>query len=419
MRSPRTFTARLTPAIVAFGLLVASAAPVSAANPHDVADARFAAMNGPLAQFVVTPDKFGIDATKVLTDIPPLLDQVDKANLVTDTTALADMFRSSHNDQSNLDSAANFVKDKFTSMGYDPEIMNVTHDGKSMPNISVTIPGTGCSNKVLSLSAHYDAAGATNPGADDDASAMAGLFEIARILRDHPQPVTIRLVAYSFEEDGLIGSFAMADREAAAGLDLMAAISMDMIGYTDASKTDPFVGLPQDYLAMVADPTSAEIARTFGAAVYTYLPEFPAAAAVIDPKLMSDIFRSDHAPYVLKGYQGMMVTDTANFRNPNYHTPNDTLDTLNWDFVTNSTRAVLAGMLTASSSDQNADGVADACGAAPHTPSTTTPPTTAPTTAPSSTVPAVAPRPGRPGSQPTPVAAPTAAPVAAQPAYTG
>lgn len=389
MTTPRRIPARLAAPISALALFAAFAAPSTAASPQDVADARFAAMNGPLVPFVVKPGQFGMDAHKVLTDVPALLDQVDKDNLIQDTTELAGMFRSSENDQSNLDAAAAFVDTKFRNLGYDPETMPVTYHGKSMPNISVTIPGTQCSDKVLILSAHYDARGPENPGADDDASGMAALFEVARILRTNPQPVTIRLTAYSFEEDGLIGSFAMADHDVAAHTDVIGAVSMDMLGYTDASKTDPFVGLPQDYLAMVADPTSAQLAKAFGAAAYTYTPEFPAAAAVIDPKIMSDIFRSDHAPYVLKGFQGMMATDTANFRNPNYHTPGDTLDTLDWNFLYESTRVILAGMVTDASSDQNADGTADQC-------QDLTPPPPA-----------------------TPTAAPAATPVAARPAYTG
>lgn len=368
---------------------------VGAADPHAIADARFAAMNGPLAQYVVTPSTFGMDPAKVLADIPPLLTDVDAVQLKADTTALANQFRSSESPQSDLDAARDIVTNRFTALGFTPTIDPVTFQGKSMPNISVTIPGTECATKILQLSAHYDAKGPTNPGADDDASAMAALFEVARILKSNPQPVTIRLVAFPFEEDGLIGSFQMAGQDAQAKMDIVGAVSMDMIGYTDASKTDPFVGLPATYLAMVADPTSAKLARAMGAGAYWYTPEFPAAAAIIDPKIMSDIFRSDHAPYVLKGYQGLMATDTANFRNPNYHTPNDTLDTIDWDFQAGSTRAVLAGLTTYASSDQDANGVADLCEKQVTPPPTTTRPTS-----------------------PEP-SAPAARPVATVPTYTG
>jgi hypothetical protein len=112
------------------------------------------------------------------------------------------------------------------------------------------------------------------------------------------------------------------------------------------------------------------MAKAFGAAAYTYVPEFPAFSAVIDPAVLPDIYRSDHAAYALNGYPALMATDTANFRNPNYHTINDTPDTLDWDFLRNSSRAALAGTAVYASSDQDGDGYADLCGAAPTAPVT-------------------------------------------------
>lgn len=393
-------------------MLLATAIPTGADDPHQIADERFAAMDGPMVPFVVKPADFGIDATRTLTDVPPLLAQVDPDRLQDLTTQLAGYSRSSSSTQTQIDAATAWVTDQFTDLGYDPQLEPVTHEGRSMPNISVTIPGTGCSDKVLQLSAHYDVVGATNPGADDDASGMAALLEIARILRDHPQPVTIRLVAFSFEENGLVGAFQMAAADAAAHTDIVGAVSMDMIGFTDSSLTDPFVGLPADYLAMVADPSSAALAHVFGAASYTYTPEFPAAGAVIDPSVLPDIFRSDHAAFVLQGYPGMIATDTANFRNPNYHTPNDTLATIDWNFVAGSTRAMLAGMVTYASSDQNSDGIADVCvGSVLPTPDGSTTTTTTPAGSTTTTV--------VDDRGDTTDTAHAATPVSATPAYTG
>jgi Zn-dependent M28 family amino/carboxypeptidase len=242
-----------------------------------------------------------------------------------------------------------------------------------MPNIFAQVPGTGRSDNPRRADAHYDATPAGDQGADDDASGIGALMEIARAVRANPLPVTVRIVAFSFEEDGLVGSMAMSARDAASGADIVGAVSMDMVGYTTPA-IDPLTGLPGTYLAMVADPTSAALAHAFGAGAYWYQPEFPAAGAVIDPAVLSDIFRSDHFSYVSKGYPGMIVTDTANFRNPNYHTPGDTVDTIDWDYLTGSAKAMVAGVATYASSDQNADGVADLC-RAPSAPTTSTAPT--------------------------------------------
>ncbi len=379
MRLNRTFARGCAAlALLTVGALRASGA--GAADPHDQADALFDALNGPMAPFVVTPDQFGIDPTKVLADVPAMMGTVDGDRARATVEGLVTFPRNSHDPQSDLDAAADHVAGLFDDAGLTPQFQDVTHDGKSMPNIYAQVPGTGCSDKTLIVSAHYDATPSGNQGADDDASGIGALMEIARAVRANPLPVTVRIVAFSFEEDGLVGSMAMAARDAANGADIVGAVSMDMVGYT-TPEIDPLTGLPGTYLAMVADPTSAVLAHAFGAGAYWYQPEFPAAGAVIDPAVLSDIFRSDHFSYVSKGYPGMIVTDTANFRNPNYHTPNDTVDTLDWDFLTGSTRAMVAGVATYASSDQNADGVADLC-AAPVTPTTTNPsPTTeAPTT---------------------------------------
>ncbi len=387
----------------ALALLTAGALPATgagAADPHDQADALFDALNGPMAPFVVTPDQFGIDPTKVLADVPAMLAVVDGDRARATVEDLVTYPRNSHDPQSDLDDVADFVAGLFDDAGLTPQFQDVAHDGKSMPNIYAQIPGTGCSDETLIVSAHYDARPSGGQGADDDASGIGALMEIARAVKAHPLPVTVRIVAFSFEEDGLVGSMAMAARDAADDADIVGAVSMDMVGYT-TPEIDPLTGLPGTYLAMVADPTSAALAHAFGAGAYWYQPEFPAAGAVIDPAVLSDIFRSDHFSYVSQGYPGMIVTDTANFRNPNYHTLNDTLDTLDWEYLTGSTRAMVAGVATYASSDQNADGVADLC-AAPVTPTTTTPSTT--TTTPVKTQ----------GSGATP---PT--PVAARPDYTG
>lgn len=362
-------------AIASAVLLAATFGSTAAADgPTDIADARFAALNGPMAGYVVRPDAFGMDATRVLADVPALIDQVDGARAKAFVESIA-FPRTSAGPPEARQQATDLVADTFRDAGYEPEFQSVVlaSTGNDMPNVSAEVPGTQCSDKVLIISAHYDSITAGNPAADDDGTGMAGLFEIARALRNNPLPITVRLVAFSYEEDGLVGSQAMAARDAAAGTDIVGAVSMDMIGFTKPD-IDPLTGLPATYLAMVADPTSAPLAKAFGAAAYTYEPAFPAAAAVIPPAVLNDIFRSDHAPFVGHGYQGMLVSDTANFRNPNYHKVTDTLDTIDWDFLTNSTRAVLAGLATYASSDQDQDGTADQCHPPVEAPAATTPP---------------------------------------------
>lgn len=329
-----------------------------------------------MGAFVVKPDAFGMDATKVLADVPSLLSSVDQARASALVQELAFPRGSSASDAARQQ-ATEIVTQQFVDAGYEPHTQSVVlaSTGKDMPNVYATLPGTQCSNRVLVVGAHYDSEDPQGPAADDNATGVAGLFELARALHDHPLPITVRFVAFSYEENGLVGSFAMAKQDKADGTDIVGAVSLEMLGYTTTA-IDPLTNIPGTYLAMVTDPASAPLARAFGAAAYTYTPEFPAFAAVIDPDVLPDIYRSDHAAYALNGYEGLMATDTANFRNPNYHQPTDTLDTIDFSFLAHSTRTALAGVATLASSDQNGDGTADLC--APPAPPVTTAPTSLP-----------------------------------------
>jgi hypothetical protein len=347
--------------------------------PAGVADDRFDAITGPFGAFVVKPDGFGVDAGATPLDVPALLDQVDGANLAATVSALA-FHRTADDSDAVRQQATDLVVDGLTSAGYAPQTQSVVlgRTGKDEPNVFAELPGTECPSRTLVIGAHYDSEHPTGPGADDNASGVAGMLEIARILHDHPLPITVRFVGWSYEEEGLVGAFAMARQLKGEGREVAGAISLEMIGFTEPD-IDPLTGLPGTYLAMVADPTSAPLARAFAAAAYTYTPEFPAFGAVIDPNVLPDILRSDHAAFLANGFPALMATDTANFRNPNYHTATDTVASLDPAFHLGSTRAALAGLVTFGSVDGDGDGHADACVApVAATTTSTAPPPSAP-----------------------------------------
>lgn len=275
--------------------------------------------------------------------------------------------------------ARDLITAEFEDAGYEVQSQSVDLNGVDSPNLFVELPGAECADRTIVIGAHYDSAHPTGPGADDNASGVAGTLELARALAEQPLPVTVRFVAWSYEEVGDVGSFAMAKQMEADGDEVVGAISLEMIGFTKPD-IDPLTGLPSTYLGMIADPTSAPLAQAFAAAAYTYTPEFPAFGAVIDPNVLPDILRSDHAAFLASGYPALMATDTANFRNPNYHTATDTVSTIDPDFLEDSSRAALAGLVTLGSIDQDQDGRADACtrDLAPATTTTTVPATTTP-----------------------------------------
>lgn len=391
--SPRS--RRLPVALAGIALLGLTAAP-TAANP---ADDRFDQLDGPLAGFVVRPDAFGMDPSRTLVDPAPLLDRIDGDRAMAFVESLS-FPRSATGPESARQAARDLVTRGFVDAGYEPWEQSVIHEptGIDSPNILADLPGTECPSRILVVGAHHDSV-EDGPGADDNATGVAGMLEVARALRDDPLPVTVRFVSWSYEEVGLVGSREMVRRARTDGDDIVGAIAYDMIGFT-SDEIDPLTGMPHDYLAMIADPTSAQLARVFGAAAYHHLPEFPTAGAVIDPALLGDILRSDHASFIAEGIPGLLLTDTADFRNPNYHTVSDTPDTLDPAFFLQSMRTSLAGVVTLATSDQDGDGRSDLC----HPP-------------------AVDPDdpndPADPTEPDTPAPAPGATPQAGRPRYTG
>ncbi len=383
-------------AIAAVAALVGTSVSAAPAGP---ADDRFDDITGPMKEFVVRPEDFGIDAGRTLVAVPPLLDSVDRARAIDVLSSLA-FPRTADGPESARQDARDLIAAELEDAGYEVQSQPVDLNGVDSPNLYVEVPGTECADRTIVIGAHYDSAHPTGPGADDNASGVAGTLELARALADHPLPVTVRFATWSYEEVGDVGSFAMAEQMAADGEQVVGAISLEMIGFTKPD-TDPLTGLPSTYLGMISDPTSAPLARTFAAAAYTYTPEFPAFGAVIDPNVLPDILRSDHAAFLASGYPALMATDTANFRNPNYHQPTDTVDTIDPDFLEASTRAALAGLVTLGSLDQDQDGSADAC--TRDLAETTTTTTAASTTATG-------------GAAPAPTGA---EPVAGAPSYTG
>ena len=235
-----------------------------------------------------------------------------------------------------------------------------------MPNVFADKPGlvstaarASCPEKLFVVGAHYDTV-ASSPGADDNASGVAGMLELAQVLKDTGLPISVRFTAFAFEELGLIGSRVMAQDLSARHVEVPGMVSFDGIGFTTTGE-DPFIGTTNDYLGVVGNPGSENLARVFGAAAFHYLPLFFAPSVVIDPAVLPDVRRSDHASFWDVGYQALLLTDTANFRSPHYHRSTDTIDTLNFGFVTSSVRSALAGLVAFATVDANNDGRPDVC----------------------------------------------------------
>lgn len=219
--------------------------------------------------------------------------------------------------------------------------------------------GTGQGSGILDLGAHWDTV-AGSPGADDNASGAAGLLEIAREFSTEPPVQPVRLCFFAEEEaGGLPGSTAHVEASLQRGEEVAAAMVLEMIGYRDlrfgsqqlpqqaaqllesAGATVPDRG---DFIAMVGDTAAGELVLALRDAAERLEPELPALPLVVPAGALGDAARSDHATYWRAGIPGIMITDTANFRNPHYHRPTDTPETLDLDFAAQAAEMVIAAV---------------------------------------------------------------------------
>ncbi len=318
---------------------------------------RYQEIDGPLRENVIFPDEFGIDVRGLGVDVGAAMNEVQLPRLRTDVDTIDEPRGTAQ--YANAVRAAAYVSDQLEGLGLTVQLDDVTSNGQTLPNVIADLPGTGCSDRVFVVGAHYDSVN-TTPGADDNASGVAGMLELARVLRSRPLPMTVRFIGFAFEEVGLVGSRQVASDLADAGVDVAGMVSLEMIGFTTQAD-DSFLGVPNDYVATVGDPQSEYLARVFGAAHYEYLLNRFAPAAVIDPASLGDILRSDHAPFWAEGFPALLITDTANFRNPNYHQASDTRATLDFGFLADSVKATLTGLLAFGLVDANDDDTPDVC----------------------------------------------------------
>lgn len=227
---------------------------------------------------------------------------------------------------------------------------------KTWHNIIVEIPGGDLASEVLILGAHFDAVPGT-PGADDNGTGTAALLEIARVLHGRPIRRTIRLVFFNLEEIGLKGSaeYVRTQKPAfdARAQTLIGMVSLEMLGfYSDApnSQRSPIPRIEgvfdpptvADFIGLATIKRHSAFCRRLEAEMSTAVPDLRIVVADFPPIAPPDFLRSDHAPFLLVGLPAVMLTDTSNFRNPNYHKPTDTIQTLDASRFTMVTRAVAA-----------------------------------------------------------------------------
>lgn len=227
-----------------------------------------------------------------------------------------------------------------------------TQEFDSGINLYADRPGTESDSGILLVGAHYDSV-ARSPGADDNATGVATLLEIARLFADVPTPQTLRLAFFDLEEEGLLGSEAfVADETLTANLN--GAIILEMLGYAcDTPGCQRYPDLlpikpPTDqgnFLAALGDRAHTTLLDAFQSPQGDGAPKVLSLAIPVIAGMAPDFIRSDHAPFWNQGIGAVLLTDTANFRTPHYHQPTDTPATITESFFIHSAQIVVNGLM--------------------------------------------------------------------------
>jgi len=234
-----------------------------------------------------------------------------------------------------LAAAADYIERELRAAGYTPQRQH-TSEGD---NIDVEVKGS--SNELVIIGAHYDSVDEA-PGADDNASGVAGTLAMARRLVHVEPKYTLRFVFFAAEEppnfkNGTMGSYQYAKRCRDRREVVRAMLSIESIGYYDPRPKSqlyppalrPFFPSTGNFIAFAGNLRSRGLVRRCIGA-FRRSAQFPSEGAAV-PELVPEIGWSDQWSFWQFGWPAIMVTDTAPFRNPNYHMPSDTPETLDYD----------------------------------------------------------------------------------------
>lgn len=252
-------------------------------------------------------------------------------------------------DGDSLDRAARYIRQGLESAGLRVREQPYEYHGRRVANLIAAPADAGEGTAYYVVGAHYDTVPGT-PGADDNASAVAVLLELARRLPADPPP--LRLVAFTLEEPPVHltrrqGSRVFLRAAAQDGERVLGAVVLEMVGYTCPEQDYPLVlkwaGYPRtgDFIGIVRNRRS----RRFGRQVikgFRGNPRLPVETLTVpfDGWILPETRLSDHASFWDARLPAVMVTDTAFFRNPNYHLPSDRPETLDFGFMAEVVRSL-------------------------------------------------------------------------------
>jgi Zn-dependent M28 family amino/carboxypeptidase len=248
--------------------------------------------------------------------------------------------RNPHEGYPKLEQAARYITDEFVKVGLDVKEESFQWGGGSYKNIVAEKKGGTFPGKVFIVGAHYDTVPGT-PGADDNASGVAVLLEIARNIQSVSLEGTVRLIAFTLEEYNFVGSARYVEILKKEKEEILGMISLEMVGFTGPRQNYPPYLDPKyypntgDFIALIANEGSKKLLEKVCHSFKTHIPELPLEFLVVpgNGEKMEEVRLSDHSTFWDEGFPALLVTDTSFMRNPNYHLPSDAIETLNFEFM--------------------------------------------------------------------------------------
>jgi hypothetical protein len=243
-----------------------------------------------------------------------------------------------------LIAAADFLDASFASAGYSVGRQGYTVSGKRCDNIEVEIPGSDRANEIVLIGGHYDSVEGS-PGANDNATGTAAVLALARGFAGKKPSRTVRFVAFVNEEppyfrSAAMGSVVYARRARERGEKIVAMLSLETIGYYSEAEGSQHYLFPinlfypstANFIAFVGNISSRALVRK-AVGSFRRAADFPSEGTAL-PGFILGVGWSDQWSFWREGYPGVMVTDTALFRYPYYHSGEDTPDKVRYDPLT-------------------------------------------------------------------------------------
>lgn len=228
------------------------------------------------------------------------------------------------------DPARTDIYNSFQSFGLTPTLAPFSYNSTTYYNVVGTLVGKERPNDYYIVGAHYDSV--NNPGADDDASGVAGILEAARVLSQYDFGASILFIAFDREEQGLIGSSSWIAAHSTSNI--LGMIELDMISFNYGGANAAWI-----YRAINADNRATQ---DLAAAVTAY-------SGGLTPAIVGTIAASDHYPFGVRGFPAALLIEANYSNNPNYHKATDSVDTagyIDYLYATRMTRSAVGYLAT-------------------------------------------------------------------------